>query len=84
MVAQQNLFRKVWNIMVRNKTLTIAAAALTGLLAGSNARAMGASSPASGSSITHSTAGQKAISLDGDKHACKGQNSCKEIGRAHV
>lgn len=73
--------------MTRNTKLSIAAAALTGLLAGTASRAL-ASTPAprgSDSSTARkvSTAGQKAIALEDkadDKHSCKGQNACKGKG----
>jgi hypothetical protein len=70
--------------MTRNKKFTIAAAALTGLLAGTASRALAATS----STPTRDTQsrkvlqnGQKAVNLDDtDKHSCKGQNSCKGKG----
>jgi len=64
--------------MNRNKTLTIAAAALGGLLAGSAARAAVVST-----GQLASIAGQHAIGLDAPApapHDCKGQNSCKGQG----
>ena len=69
--------------MNQKKTLTIAAAALSGLLAGSAARA--ATVPTSTSSQSNqlsSAAGHRAIMLDDstDKHDCKGQNSCTGKG----
>jgi hypothetical protein len=68
--------------MKSNTKFTIAAAALTGLLAGTASRAMAATSPKSGESTSRLVAnGHKAINLDDtDKHACKGQNSCKGKG----
>jgi hypothetical protein len=74
--------------MTRNTKLTIAAAALTGLLAGTATRAHAAVVPTAPASkaITAAqkvlpTAGQKAVALDDtDKHTCKGQNSCKGKG----
>ena len=66
-----------------NKTLTIAAAALSGMLAGSAARAaVVVTAPAMGSSHqVVANAGQKAISLDAPAaHDCKGQNACKGQG----
>jgi hypothetical protein len=67
---------------MNKKTLTIAAAALSGLLAGSAARAAVVSTPASSTnSQMTSTAGQRAIGLDAPTpHDCKGQNSCKGQG----
>ena len=68
--------------MNRNKTLTIAAAALSGMLVGSAARA--ASVVAAGVSGTShqltSNAGQKAIPMDSTAHDCKGKNACKGQG----
>ncbi len=68
--------------MKMNKTLTIAAAALSGMLAGSAARAAVLTSTAtSGSSQLVAGAGQKAIPMDdAPKHDCKGQNACKGQG----
>ena len=69
-------------IMKTNKKLTIAAAALSGLLAGAASRAMASTSPAgtqSGSQLIAS--GHKAINLDDTgKNSCKGQNACKGQG----
>ncbi len=66
--------------MKTNKTLTIAAAALSGMLAGSAARAATFSTP-TGSSQMVTGAGQKAITLDAPAaHDCKGQNACKGQG----
>lgn len=74
--------------MTRNTKLSIAAAALTGLLAGTASRALAASPASSASDPSASArkvmpAGQKAIALEDkadDKHACKGQNACKGKG----
>ena len=77
--------KKGKTIMTRNTKLSIAAAALTGLLAGTASRALAAapshSSDTSSARKVLST-GQKAISMadDTDKHSCKGQNSCKGKG----
>ncbi len=68
--------------MNNKKTFTIAAAALSGLLAGSAARAavVATGSTNTGSQLT-SAAGHRAIMLDDtDKHDCKGQNSCSGKG----
>jgi hypothetical protein len=69
-------------IMNTNKKLTIAAAALSGLLAGTASRAMASTSPTgtqSGSKLIAS--GHKAINLDDTgKNSCKGQNACKGQG----
>jgi hypothetical protein len=69
--------------MNQQKTLTFAAAALSGLLAGSAARA--ATIPSSTNSTQGnqlaSAAGHRAIMLDDTtKHDCKGQNACKGQG----
>jgi hypothetical protein len=76
--------------MNRNKSLALAAAALTGLLAGSASRASAATStlPSFDRTIptAHSSVGARAVAMDepttapADKHACKGQNSCKGNG----
>jgi len=73
--------------MTRNTKLSIAAAALTGLLAGTASRALAAAPSHSSDSNTSarkvlSSSGQKAVSMadDTDKHSCKGQNSCKGKG----
>jgi len=67
----------------RNKTFTIAAAALSGMLAGSVARAAVAitsTTTGAGHQLV-AGAGQKAIPLDdAAKHDCKGQNACKGQG----
>jgi hypothetical protein len=66
--------------MNRNKTMTIAAAALSGLLAGSAARAA-AISTTGGANQLVSNAGQRAIALDAPTpHTCKGKNACKGQG----
>jgi hypothetical protein len=65
--------------MNRKQTFTIAAAALSGLLAGSAARAAVVSPTRTGNQLT-SPAGQKAIPLDTAAHDCKGQNACKGQG----
>ncbi len=67
---------------IMNKTFTIAAAALSGILAGSAARAAVVSTPSStGGSHLIAGAGQKAIAMDdAGKHDCKGQNACKGQG----
>jgi hypothetical protein len=65
--------------MNRKQTFTIAAAALSGMLAGSAARAAVVSSSRTSSQLT-SPAGQKAIPLDTTAHDCKGQNACKGQG----
>src|SRR5262249_49360420 len=68
--------------MTRNTKLTIAAAALTGLLAGTASRAI-ATTTSSRDTQTRKVVqnGQKAVNLeDTDKHSCKGQNSCKGKG----
>jgi hypothetical protein len=80
--------------MTTHTKLTIAAAALTGLLAGANGRASAATnSMPTPSGVSQQVqigsrtnvaqiAGQKAIKLDGDtdKHDCKGKNDCKGKG----
>jgi hypothetical protein len=70
--------------MTRNTKLSIAAAALTGLLAGTASRAMAATtSTPSRDTQTRKVVqnGQKVVNLDDtDKHSCKGQNSCKGKG----
>jgi hypothetical protein len=71
--------------MTRNTKLTIAAAALTGLLAGTASRALAATTTSTPSRDTQTRKvlqnGQKAVNLDDtDKHSCKGQNSCKGKG----
>ena len=69
--------------MTKVTKFSIAAAALSGLLLGTAARA---ATPATGSgqSIKKSIdAGQKAVKLDDtnkDKHDCKGKNDCKGKG----
>jgi hypothetical protein len=68
-------------IMITNKKLSIAAAALTGLLAGSASRVM--ASPVSHNGSSSQQIGQRATTLDdapADKHSCKGQNACKGQG----
>jgi hypothetical protein len=75
---------------MKNSTkLSIAAAALSGLLMGTAARASTSSLPIPSSSkkatMQKSTdAGQKALKLDDkdtkDKHDCKGKNDCKGKG----
>ena len=67
--------------MNHKQTLTIAAAALSGMLAGSAARAavVPTTTGVTGHNLT-STAGQKAIPLDDATHDCKGKNSCKGQG----
>jgi hypothetical protein len=65
--------------MNHKKTLTIAAAALSGLLVGSAARA--ATTATSTSNQLTNIAGQHAIGLDAPTpHDCKGQNTCKGTG----
>ncbi len=68
--------------MNRNKTMTIAAAALSGLFAGSAARAAALPGGTSGiSSAVTCNAGQKAFMTDAPTpHDCKGQNACKGQG----
>jgi hypothetical protein len=69
--------------MTKHKTLTIAAAALSGLLAGSAARAATTAAPLNTNSSSRmlASAGQKAIPMDDlPKHDCKGQNACKGQG----
>ena len=66
--------------MKTNKTLTIAAAALSGMLAGSAARAATIPTSTGGTQVV-AGAGQIAITLDAPAaHDCKGQNSCKGQG----
>jgi hypothetical protein len=69
-------------IMKTNTKLTIATAALSGLLAGGAGRASASTTGAPASSGTRLVAaGHRVINLDDtDKHACKGQNSCKGKG----
>jgi hypothetical protein len=75
------------------KTSTVlvaaAAAAMTGLISGSAARASTLAVPVGQSSLTSQAqqrtatlAGTKAIGMDdsGDKHDCKGKNDCKGKG----
>jgi hypothetical protein len=69
--------------MKTNTKLTIAAAALTGLLAGAASRASAATTPINGEpgSKLVVAAGHHVINLDDtDKNACKGQNACKGKG----
>jgi len=68
--------------MNRKQTFTFAAAALSGMLAGSAARAAipGTSTQSRTSNQLTSPAGQKAIAMDDSKHDCKGQNACKGQG----
>jgi hypothetical protein len=67
--------------MKTNTKLTIAAAALTGLLAGAASRASAATTTSRDSSTKLVAAGHQVINLDDtDKNACKGQNSCKGKG----
>ncbi len=73
--------------MKSNTKLMLAAAAMTGLLAGSARLASAAvPTPASGTSVKASSvekvAGVKAITLadDAGKHDCKGKNACKGQG----
>ena len=69
--------------MNNSKKLTIAAAALTGILAGASSRAMASSIPVKSNNSTKmaSSLGHKATNLDdAGKHSCKGQNSCKGQG----
>ena len=69
--------------MNKSKTLTIAAAALTGILAGTSSRAMAASTPVKSNNSTKmaTSLGHKATNLDdAGKHTCKGQNTCKGQG----
>lgn len=67
-----------------NTTLTLAAAALTGLLAGSSNRATAAAMPlGSQQTSVQTSAGQLVIPLADQptgKHACKGMNDCKGQG----
>ena len=70
---------------MKSTKLFVAAAALSGLLLGTAARA--SALPVSGSketSIKKSILGVKAVALDDkekDKHDCKGKNDCKGKGR---
>ena len=73
--------------MKNGTKLSIAAAALSGLLMGTAARAatLPVSAPAQEKSVKKAAvdAGQKAIKLDDtnkDKHDCKGKNDCKGKG----
>jgi hypothetical protein len=76
--------------MNRSTKLSIAAAALSGLLMGTAARASSSfpvqSSPTKKATMQKSIdAGQKALKLDDkdkekDKHDCKGKNDCKGKG----
>ena len=71
--------------MNRNKTMAIAAAALSGMFVGSAARAAtiataSSAGISSASSQLTATAGQKAMLMDDTKHDCKGKNACKGQG----
>ncbi len=75
--------------MKTNTKLTLAAAALTGLLAGSASRAMASTVPAragDSSSVRAKllTGSHQAVGLDDtskdDKHSCKGANACQGKG----
>jgi hypothetical protein len=67
--------------MNRKQTFTFAAAALSGMLAGSAARAAVVSyTPGTTGHTLTTSAGQKAIALDAAAHECKGQNACKGQG----
>ncbi len=80
--------------MTKNTKLMIAAAAMTGLLAGSAARSMGSTvavpagaqssaNKVSGKVSVDSKAGAKAFAADDKdkgKHDCKGKNDCKGQG----
>jgi len=70
-----------------NTKLIVAAAALSGLLAGSTARANPVTVTSSNSSSSSVKAMQsagvrvvKSMDDDTDKHACKGKNACKGKG----
>jgi hypothetical protein len=65
--------------MNRKQTFTFAAAALSGMLIGSAARAATVIPGTNGHNLT-TTAGQKAIALDSASHDCKGKNACKGQG----
>ena len=79
--------------MNKQTKLTLAAAALTGLLAGAAGRASAATPApictshgltaqvAQGKAMASVNPGQKAVvKLDGDKHDCAGKNDCKGKG----
>jgi hypothetical protein len=67
--------------MNHKKTLTLAAAALSGLLVGSAARAATNTSTTNTGNTVTSIAGQHAVGLDAPTpHDCKGQNACKGQG----
>jgi flagellar basal body L-ring protein FlgH len=72
--------------MTKSTKMLIAAAAMTGLLAGATAVKAANTMKATLSSSTKATKvvkanyGQKAVTLDDDKHDCKGKNDCKGKG----
>jgi hypothetical protein len=67
--------------MNRKQTMTFAAAALSGMLAGSAARAAAPvfSHSASGRQMS-STVGLRAVAMDNPTHDCAGKNACKGQG----
>jgi hypothetical protein len=67
--------------MNRKQTFAFAAAALSGMLAGSAARAATVTTvPGTAGHNLTTTAGQKAIALDNATNDCKGKNACKGQG----
>lgn len=69
----------------KQTTALLAAAALTGLMMGSDLRVSAATAPSSGQqTLKKSVAGVRAVGLDDTtqpaSHDCKGKNSCKGQG----
>jgi hypothetical protein len=73
---------------MKSTHVLLAAAAMTGLIAGSASRASAATAPATGqrssinkmSTDTSAKAGVKLAAEDKGKHDCKGKNECKGQG----
>jgi len=66
---------------IRNHSLVLTAA-FAGLLVGTSSRLTGTTSSSSSDSTVGSPAGQLStmLTVDSDKHSCKGKNSCKGKG----
>ena len=66
---------------MKSSKVIVAAAALSGLLAGSSVRAVTVPSSSHHQSQITKSAGQKAVGMDDTgKHDCKGKNACKGQG----
>ncbi len=67
--------------MTKSTKMIIAAAAMTGLLAGATAVKASTISTSKTMKLSKATTyGVKAVTLDDDKHECKGKNDCKGKG----